>query len=164
MRRFATLLTTFALVLTGSVLSPANASTVSCGGGGNFTITGKQVTAVSNDCDGVVSIPEGVITFAPGIFSDRAITEFIIPSSFVGYDISLDFNMLNQLTKFTVSDSNSNYSADSSGVLFNKDKTTVLLYPQGKTDSSYAIPWGVLNIEYRSFAYANSQVFKSQGA
>ena len=151
MRRFATLLTTFALVLTGSVLSPANASTVSCGGGGNFTITGNQVTAVSNDCDGVVSIPEGVITFAPGIFSGRAITEFILPSSFVGYDVDSDFSTLRDLTKFTVSDSNSNYSADSSGVLFNKDKTTVLLYPQGKTDSSYAIPWGVQRIEYSSF-------------
>lgn len=151
MRRFATLLTTFALVLTGSVLSPANASTVSCGGGGNFTITGNQVTDATNDCAGVVSIPEGVTTLAPSVFSSLAITEFILPSSFVGYDVYIDFSMLRNLTKFSVSDSNSNYSADSSGVLFNKDKTTVLLYPQGKTNSSYSIPWGVQKIENLSF-------------
>ena len=106
MRRFATLLTTTALVLSGLVLSPANAATVNCGGGGNFTITGTQVTDATNDCDGVVSIPEGVITFAPSVFSSLAITEFILPSSFVGYDVDTDFSMLRDLTKFTVSDSN----------------------------------------------------------
>ena len=151
MHKFATLLTTSALVLSGLVLSPANAATVTCGGGGNFTITGNQVTAVSNDCDGVVSIPEGVMTFSPSVFRGLAITEFILPSTFVGYDVYIDFSELRDLTKFTVSDSNSNYSADSSGVLFNKDKTTVLLYPQGKTDFSYAIPWGVQRIGNASF-------------
>lgn len=150
MRRFATLLTTFALVLSGLVLSPANASTVGCGGGGDFTITGDLVTAVSNDCSGVVSIPEGVTAFYPYVFSNRAVTEFVIPSSYVDMNAYVDFSMLRDLTKFTVSDSNSNYSADSSGVLFNKDKTTLLKYPQAKTDSFYAIPWGVQRIENSS--------------
>jgi uncharacterized repeat protein (TIGR02543 family) len=151
MRRFATILTTIGLVLSGSLLSPANASTVSCSGGGTFTITGDEVTDVSNDCDGVVTIPEGVVGFSPYVFDGRNVTEFFLPSSFVGWDAYIDFSSLRELTKFTVSSSNSNYSADSSGVLFNKDKTTVLLYPQGKTDSSYSIPWGVLRIENGSF-------------
>lgn len=80
MRRFATLLTTFGLVLSGSLLSPANASTVSCSGGGTFTITGDEVTDVSNDCDGVVTIPEGVVGFSPYVFDGRNVTEFFLPS------------------------------------------------------------------------------------
>lgn len=151
MRKFATLLTTSALVLSGLVLSPANAATVSCSGGGNFTITGNQVTAVSNDCDGVVSIPEGVVSFSLGVFNLRAITKFVLPSTYRGYDPALDFEEILSLTEFTVSDANPNYSTDNSGVLFDKDKTTVLLYPQGKTDSSYSIPWGVHKIEMNSF-------------
>ena len=151
MRRFATLLTTTALVLSGLVLSPANAATVNCGGGGNFTVTGNQVTAVSNDCDGVVSIPEGVVTFTRGVFDELLITEFVLPSTFLGIRPSVDFYDLRALTKFTVSDANPNYSTDYSGVLFNKDKTIVYFYPKGKTDSSYAIPWGVQNIYNSSF-------------
>jgi uncharacterized repeat protein (TIGR02543 family) len=151
MRRFATLLTTFGLVLSGSLLSPANASTVSCGGVGTFTITGDEVSDVSIDCDGVVTIPEGVVGFLPGVFDNRNVTEIVLPSSFVGWDAYIDFSGLRELIKFTVNSSNSNYSADSSGVLFNKDKTTVLFYPQGKTDSTYSIPWGVQRIENYSF-------------
>ena len=54
--------------------------------------------------------------------------------------------MWSGLTKVTVSDANPNLSSDSLGVVFNKNKTSLLLYPQGKTDSSYIIPWGVLEI------------------
>ena len=151
MRRLASFLATFGLVLSGALLSPANASTVSCGGGGTFTITGNNVTDVSNDCEGSIVIPEGVVGFSPDVFDFKDVTEFVLPSSFVGWDVNIDFPRLRNLTKFTVSSSNPNYSADSSGVLFNKDKTTLLLYPQGKTDSSYSIPWGVQRIENSSF-------------
>ncbi len=151
MRRFATLLTTTALALSGLVLSPANAATVSCGGGGTFTITGTRVSDATNDCDGVVSIPEGVVTFTMGVFDELLITEFVLPSTFLGIRPSVDFADLWALTKFTVSDVNPKYSTDSSGVLFNKDKTVVHLYPKGKTDSSYAIPWGVQKIDNNSF-------------
>ena len=128
------------------MFSPANASTQNCGGGGTFTITGSEVTAISSDCSGIVSFPEGVASISPLVSDGFMVTELFLPSTFDSRDLSDDFQMWSGLTKVTVSDANPNLSSDSLGVVFNKNKTSLLLYPQGKTDSSYIIPWGVLEI------------------
>jgi uncharacterized repeat protein (TIGR02543 family) len=146
MRRVTTLLTTIALTLSGLVFSPANASTENCGGGGTFTITGSEVTALSDDCSGIVSFPEGVASISSTISQGFRVTELVLPSTFGSRDLSRDFRFWSGLTKVTVSEANPNYSSDSLGVVFNKNKTSLLLYPKGKTDSSYIIPWGVLEI------------------
>jgi uncharacterized repeat protein (TIGR02543 family) len=146
MRRVTTLLTTIALTLSGLVFSPANASTENCGGGGTFTIIGSEVTALSDDCSGIVSFPEGVTSVSWTISAGSGVTELFLPSTFGSHDITNDFRMWSGLTKVTVSEANPNYSSDSLGVVFNKNKTSLLLYPKGKTDSSYIIPWGVLEI------------------
>jgi uncharacterized repeat protein (TIGR02543 family) len=140
------LLTTIALTLSGLVFSPANASTENCGGSGTFTITGSEVTALSNDCSGIVSFPEGVASISRTISEGFGVTELFLPSTFGSRDLSRDFRFWSGLTKVTVSEANPNYSSDSLGVVFNKNKTSLLLYPKGKTDSSYIIPWGVLEI------------------
>jgi len=54
------------------------------------------------------------------------------------------------LTTFTVDEENPIYS-DLNGVLFNKDKTRLILYPIGKTEESYAIPSGVTSIGNSAF-------------
>jgi len=155
MRKVTTLLTTIALTLSGLVFSPANASTENCGGGGTFTITGSEVTAMSNDCSGIVSFPEGVVSISSTMMQGFEVTELFLPSTFDSHDITRDFRMWSGLTKVTVSEANPNYSSDSLGVVFNKNKTSLLLYPQGKTDSSYVIPWGVLEIDNSALYEAN---------
>ena len=155
MRRVTTLLTTIALTLSGLVFSPANASTENCGGGGTFTITGSEVTALSDDCSGIVSLPEGVASISDNISASFTVTELFLPSTFDSRDLSNDFRMWSGLTKVSVSEANPNYSSDSLGVVFNKNKTSLLLYPQGKTDSSYIIPWGVLEIANQALYSAN---------
>jgi uncharacterized repeat protein (TIGR02543 family) len=60
-------------------------------------------------------------------------------------------NMFVNLREVTVSEANPNLSSDSLGVVFNKNKTSLLLYPQGNTASSYIIPWGVLDIAVSAF-------------
>ena len=60
------------------------------------------------------------------------------------------FNDCNSLTAFNVDAENNNYSS-ADGVLFNKDKTTLVLYPLGKTATSYTIPASVTSIEERAF-------------
>jgi len=155
MRRVTTLLTTVALTLSGLVFSPANASTENCGGGGTFTITGTEVTAMSSDCSGIVFLPEGVASISFTITGGLRVTELFLPSTFGSYDLSRSFSMLSGLRKVTVSESNPNLSSDSLGVVFNKNKTSLLLYPQGKTDSSYMIPWGVLEIANSALYEAN---------
>jgi uncharacterized repeat protein (TIGR02543 family) len=154
MRRFTTLTITIALTLSGLVFSPANASTQNCGGGGTFTITGSEVTAISSDCSGIVSFPEGVASISPLVSDGFMVTELFLPSTFDSRYLSDDFQMLSGLTKVTVSDANPNLSSDSLGVVFNKNKTSLLLYPQGKTDSSYIIPWGVLEIAHSALYLA----------
>ena len=155
MRRVTTLLTTIALTLSGLVFSPANASTQNCGGGGTFTITGSEVTAISSDCSGIVSFPEGVASISPLVSDGFMVTELFLPSTFDSMDLSDDFRMWSGLTKVSVSETNPNLSSDSLGVVFNKNKTSLLLYPQGKTDSSYIIPWGVLEIANQALLSAN---------
>ena len=42
---------------------------------------------------------------------------------------------------------------DENGILFNKDKTTLIAYPEGKTDENYTIPKTVKRIEGDAFGY-----------
>ena len=54
------------------------------------------------------------------------------------------------LASFEVAGENTSYSSDS-GVLFNKDKTTLIQYPAGKTDATYEIPASVKSIVNQAF-------------
>ncbi len=60
------------------------------------------------------------------------------------------FSYCEKLTNINVSNDNITYSSED-GVLFNKDKTEILFYPEGRTDSSYTIPDSVINIGKYSF-------------
>lgn len=56
----------------------------------------------------------------------------------------------NVLTNIIVDENNANY-ADIDGVLFNKDKTTLLCYPRGKTATEYIVPDGTRTIGASAF-------------
>ena len=64
--------------------------------------------------------------------------------------IGNSFYYCDSLKSINVSESNSTYSSKD-GVLFNKNKTKLLTYPAGKTDTSYAIPGSVTSIEGNAF-------------
>ena len=57
-----------------------------------------------------------------------------------------------ELTAINVDPENPYYSSDEAGVLFNKDKTTLICCPGGKT-GSYTIPEGVTTLEYYAFGH-----------
>ena len=61
------------------------------------------------------------------------------------------FSGCDSLVRISVAANNPNYSSDEAGVLFNKDKTTIMQYPAGKTESVYSIPSGVTSIDYGAF-------------
>ena len=67
-----------------------------------------------------------------------------IPNSvtYIGNDAFFDCS---NLTDINVESTNSKYSSEN-GVLFNKDKTTIICYPAGKTDTIYTIPNTVTSI------------------
>ncbi|MGN0467227.1 MAG: leucine-rich repeat protein [Acutalibacteraceae bacterium] len=56
-----------------------------------------------------------------------------------------------ELAEINVHENNEEY-ASVDGVLFNKDKTEILLYPVGKTESTYTIPESVVTIGASSFS------------
>ena len=65
--------------------------------------------------------------------------------------IALDsFLACDNLNSINVSENNKTYSSKN-GVLFNKNKTSLLNYPLGKTDSSYSVPDTVQIIEANAF-------------
>ncbi|MBQ4568725.1 MAG: leucine-rich repeat protein [Ruminococcus sp.] len=73
-----------------------------------------------------------------------------IPASVtsIGNDV---FFLCSSLTNINVSEENLYYSSVE-GVLFNKDKSMLVKYPEGKPDTIYSIPLGVASFGYHAFA------------
>lgn len=100
-------------------------------------------------------VPSGTKDIWFGAFSDCAnLTSVTIPSSVTSID-SDAFRNCSGLTSINVDKANKNYSSVN-GVLFNKSKTKLILYPIGKTDRSYTIPTGVTEIGSRAFSFCSS--------
>ena len=77
------------------------------------------------------------------------LTSITIPSSVTDLGLAPFYGCF-ALESISVAESNSTYlSAD--GVLFSKDGTELLVYPQGKTDITYAVPASVTAIAPGAF-------------
>jgi hypothetical protein len=104
---------------------------------------------------GDYTIPDSVVGFGFGAFDDcTELTGIFIPHGIIntGESSSISggaFFGCTNLTEITVSELNPSYSS-LDGVLFNKDQTTLILYPQAKT-GSYVIPDGVTYISSGAF-------------
>ncbi len=67
----------------------------------------------------------------------------------------LQTGFADDLESIVVSEENQFYSS-ADGVLFNKDKTKLIIYPTGKKNTSYTIPYGVTNVGRYVFAKCKS--------
>ena len=99
-----------------------------------------------------IEIPEGVTSIKENAFSYTAVTEVHIPASVTEIGTEA-FDSCRSLTSINVDGSNASYSSKD-GVLFSKDKTILILYPAGKTNTAYTVPDGTREILYAAF-YAN---------
>ena len=103
-----------------------------------------------------ITIPSGLTSIGEQAFGNcTGLTSITIPSGFISIGVNVFYNCTG-LTDITVDSNNSSFCSES-GVLFNKDKTTLIYYPLGKNDSSYTIPDGVTVIEQYAF-YCNSKL------
>jgi len=100
-----------------------------------------------------ITLPDFLTTIGQASFDTCPLTEIYIPENVT--DIAyMPFPNCDKLKEINVSEDNNSYSSVN-GVLFDKDKTTLILYPIGKEDKAYTIPDGV-NAVYANAFYGNN--------
>ena len=105
-----------------------------------------DMSLLSGEC----KIKEGTKSILNDAFSGcDNLTSITIPDSVVS--IGVDAFSCYNLVSINVDENNAHYSSED-GILFNKDKTTLIRYPAGKTDEAYSIPNGVERIEDEAFS------------
>jgi hypothetical protein len=112
--------------------------------GNTVTITGYTGNG------GTVEIPEqlnGKRVIGIGqqaFYKCTSLTGITIPESVTSIEV-FAFSGYTGLVEINVSAGNTDYSSQD-GVLYNKNKTTLIQYPAGKTTSSFSIPNGVTSV------------------
>jgi len=110
---------------------------------------GNHLIASKPTLSGDYTVKDGTVTIAGNALSNCYSLEAVtIPAGVV----SIYPSALSGCTEITVDDENQYYSSDNSGVLFNKDRTTLIKYPSKKASDSYIIPSTVQNIGNYAFS------------
>ena len=105
-----------------------------------------------------VNIPNGVTSIDSSFTSGVNSLETIhIGNGLTSMTESM-FYTLSKLREITVSVDNGAFSADSNGVLFNKNKSRLIQYPQAKTSTTYVIPSSVDVVRQSAFDNAANLV------
>ncbi len=151
-----------------TVTLPASLITI-----GNNAFLGNRLTEII--------LPENLITIGDFAFMGSSFDSIVIPDSVrnigaavidggmltitipknVTHIESGAFANLNNLNTITVAVENQNYIAVD-GVLFNKDKTELLQYPQAKETDTYTVPNTVIKIGNLAFFRSNIEVILTE--
>ena len=119
------------------------------------TVTSIGIAAFRYSGLTTASIGNGVTTIGEEAFQDCSSLATVSIGSGLTTIGNNAFYACWALTQFNVDEANEAYCSDG-GVLFNKDKTTLLQYPAGKPETTYAVPTGVTSIAKYAFAGSNA--------
>ena len=125
-------------------------------GGKNYSVTTIGQWAFYS-CISLASIdiPNSVTTIGESAFAScESLASIDIPNSVTTIGEQA-FASCTSLASISVASDNPNYIGID-GVLFNKDKTMIVIYPAGKDGSVYTIPNSVTTIGEYAFAYCSS--------
>ncbi len=100
-----------------------------------------------------IQIPSSVTSIGSDAFNSTKLASIDIPSGVIEMDGAFSYCRL--LSAINVAEDNSKY-ASINGVLFDKSKTTLLIYPTNKADTTYSVPEGVTAIADRAFQYCSA--------
>jgi len=101
-----------------------------------------------------ITIPESVTSIGGGAFSlCQSLESITIPANVTSRIDGTMFRLCTSLKNITVDDKNLIYSS-SDGILFNKQKTTLIKYPAGRTEQIYIIPSSVTAIGRDAFEHS----------
>lgn len=121
-----------------------------------------------------LTLPNALSEYSTPIFNNGALKTIHIPSTVM--EIPVYFQQIASLQNIEVEEGNLKYSSQD-GVLFNTDKSLLIQYPKAREENIYivpesvttigvkgfeaaklsniSLPFGLLNIEERAFAYSN---------
>ena len=143
------------ITIPNSVTSIGTYAFYGCSGLTSITIP-NSVTSIGDwafcGCSGLTSItiPNSVTSIGHSAFDGcRGLTSITIPNSVTSIG-DWAFEHCTGLTSINVASGN-NYYSDNNGVLFNKKKTELIRYPEGKSQTSYTIPNSVTSIGVGAF-------------
>lgn len=112
--------------------------------------------AVFRNCSNLsnLELSNCVTSIGKDAFYNTNLSRINIPDSVINIGDNA-FGTCQNMIYICVDENNANYSSKD-GVLFDKNKTTLIKYPSGKTYSEYVIPNTVTSISSEAFSYSSN--------